>query len=97
MMEHYTEEIRITSLADMAGTSESNFYAIFKKATGTSPIAYLNNYRLSVAAERLIETERSVSEIAYAVGINDPLYFSKLFKRTYGTSPKEYRRIHRKG
>ena len=97
MKEHYTEEIRITSLADMAGTSESNFYAIFKKATGTSPIAYLNNYRLSVAAERLIETESSVSEIAYSVGINDPLYFSKLFKRTYGTSPKEYRRIHRKG
>ena len=97
MREHYHEEIRITSLADTAGTSESNLYAIFKKTTGTSPIAYLNNYRLSIAAEKLIETDSAVSEIAYAVGINDPLYFSKLFKRTYGTSPKEYRQIHRKG
>lgn len=96
MREHYSEEIRIVALAEAAGMSESNFYAIFKKYTGTSPIAYLNNYRLSVAADRIIETKSSVSEIAYSVGINDPLYFSKLFKRTYGTSPKEYRQIHQK-
>ena len=89
--EHYTEHITVRKLASISSMSESNFYAVFKKKMGISPIAYLNSYRLSVAAERLTETSDTVSEISYSVGINDPLYFSKLFKKIYGTAPKEYR------
>jgi len=91
MAEHYAEPITIGALAEVANMSESNFYAVFRKHMGDSPIAYLNHYRLSVAAEKLTQTGQAVSEISYSVGIRDPLYFSKLFKKTYGMTPKEYR------
>lgn len=89
--ENYRDEITIQLLANIANMSESNFYASFKKQMGISPIAYLNNYRLSVAADRLTDTSDPISDISYSVGINDSLYFSKLFKKTYGMPPKEYR------
>ena len=92
--EHYAEQITVKDIADISNMSESNLYAAFKKHLGVSPIAYLNRYRMSIAVDKLIETTRSVSEIGYSVGISDALYFSKLFKRTYGISPKEYRRIY---
>ena len=76
--------------------STSNFYAAFKKNMGCSPIVYLNHYRLSIAADLLINTDQSVSAISYSVGINDVLYFSKLFKKAYGTPPKEYRSIYKR-
>jgi len=89
--ENYRDKITIQTLASLANMSESNFYAVFKKQRGISPIAYLNNYRLSVAADQLTDTSNPISEISYSVGINDPLYFSKLFKKIYGMAPKEYR------
>lgn len=92
--ENYKNEITVKTLATIANMSESNFYAVFKKQTGVSPIAYLNNCRLSIAESRLTYTLDTVSEISYAVGINDPLYFSKMFKKIYGMSPKEYRSIY---
>ena len=93
---HYTEQITVRSLANISNMSESNFYAAFKKHIGNSPIAYLNRYRLSVAAEKLTQTDNTVSEISYSVGINDPLYFSKLFKKTYGMTSKEYRSVYQR-
>ena len=94
--ENYRNKITINSLANVANMSESNFYATFKKQMGISPIAYLNNYRMSVAADRLADTPDTISEISYSVGIQDPLYFSKFFKKIYGMAPKEYRFIYQK-
>ena len=96
MKEYYEKEITIKSLSNIANMSESNYYAVFKKHTGISPIAYLNNYRLSIAADKLSETIDTVSRISYSVGIRDPLYFSKLFKKTYGMTPKEYRLMYQR-
>ncbi len=92
--EHYSEQITVNNLANISNMSESNFYAAFKKHIGASPIAYINQYRLSIAAEQLTQNSMTVSEISYSVGINDPLYFSKLFKKIYGTTPKKYRNIY---
>ena len=89
---NFSRQTSISELAKIANTSESNFYAAFKKAFGSSPISYLNHYRLSIAARRLLETEDSISEIGYFVGIGDPLYFCKLFKKAYGMPPSEYRK-----
>lgn len=93
--EHYSEQITVAKLASVSNMSESNFYAVFKKQVGASPIAYLNRYRLSAAADKLAMTEDTVNEISYSVGITDPLYFRKLFKRAYGASPKEYRLLYK--
>ncbi len=92
--EHYAEQITVRTLANISNMSESNFHAVFRKHIGDSPIAYLNHYRMSIAADNLAQTDRTVNEISYSVGINDPLYFSKLFKKTYGMAPKEYRFVY---
>lgn len=96
MIQNYSKQIRINKLAQIARTSESNFYAAFKKQFGVSPISYINHYRLSLAAEKLIQSDASINEIACSVGINDSLYFSKLFKKEYNMSPKEYRLMYKK-
>jgi AraC-like DNA-binding protein len=83
--------ISVDELAKHIHTSVSNVYAIFKKHFGTSPIAYINNARLSLAAEYLRSTNMAISEIGQRVGICDPFYFSKLFRRAYRLSPKQYR------
>ena len=94
MMKNYTQTINIIDLAKIANMSESHFYAAFKKSFGCSPISYLNHYRISLAADLLAETNFTISEIGYKVGISDPLYFSKLFKKTHGMSPRKYRTLH---
>lgn len=96
MTQNFAKPMSIAELAKIANMSESNFYPAFKKQFACSPISYLNHYRLSVAAERLSETNDPISDISYLVGINDPLYFSKLFKKIYGMTPGEYRLMRKK-
>ncbi len=96
MTENFGKPIGISELAKIANMSESNFYCLFKKLLGTSPIAYLNNYRLSIASERLLESDEPIGSICNSVGIADPMYFSKIFSRTYGYSPREYRKKSKK-
>jgi AraC-like DNA-binding protein len=90
--ENYASPIRISTLAALEHTSESNYHARFKKEMGISPVAYVNHFRLTLAAEALVNTKDSVASIGASVGIPDPLYFSKLFLRTYHTTPGQYRR-----
>lgn len=92
---HYAEKIRIEQLAVLSGLSSSRLFVTFKAATGCSPIAYLNNYRLSMAAERLIRTDDSIADIARCVGIEDAVYFNKQFRKQYAVSPSAYRRLHK--
>ncbi|MBP3392205.1 MAG: helix-turn-helix transcriptional regulator [Clostridia bacterium] len=91
---NYTRPICIQDLAQLVHMSESNLHITFKKHFGLSPIAYLNHFRLSLAAEQLRQTQRPIGQIADSVGIQDPLYFCKLFKKNFGFSPKAYRLQH---
>lgn len=94
MTQNYTKQITIEQLAKISHMSKSNFFASFKKQFGISPISYINRYRLSIAAEKLSESNLSVNEIAFSVGITDSLYFSKMFKKEYNMSPSQYRLMH---
>lgn len=90
----YKSKISVADIAENLGLSESHFYSVFKKEMGISPIAYLNNYRLSLAANELLKTDKTISEIAYSVGIEDAIYFNKLFKKAYQMSPSKYREFY---
>lgn len=89
---HYTERITVADLAKLAHVSQSNLYALFRKQFRSSPVAYLNHYRLTVASKMLLSTEEPVERVARAVGIEDVHYFSKLFKRKYCMTPTAYRK-----
>lgn len=91
----YMNEIKVADLAKYLNMSESNLYAVFKKYFGISPIAYINKMRISVAEENLKRTDESIVRIAASVGINDPIYFNKLFKREYKLSPNKYRKAYK--
>ena len=91
---NYMKNIGVREMADVIKMSESNLYAVFKKATGSSPVKYLNQYRLSVAGELLQKTDYSIKEIAEKVGIPDQFYFSKLFKSKRSISPQQYRQTN---
>ena len=65
---------------------------VFKQETGLTPLQYLTDKRLENAANNLAMSggKGSISEIAYQCGFSEPLYFSRLFKRKYGVSPRSY-------
>lgn len=87
------EDDKSYSISDIAlkcGISESGFRSIFKKAYGISPIEYKMNVRLNKAKLLLHSTDMTVEEIAEALNFYDTAYFSKLFKKHTGFSPKEY-------
>lgn len=89
---HYMEKITVQDIAHRVNLSASHFFSVFKKQMGISPIAYLNNYRLSLAVERLLRTDVTITEVADSVGISDAVYFNKMFKNAYQMSPSEYRK-----
>lgn len=74
--------------------SYSKFRKMFKQATGESPNQYHLNLRLDKARELLSTTNLNITEIAYHLGFESVFYFSKLFKKKNGVSPKSYRADH---
>ena len=87
----YAQPLSVADLAAAAAMSESRFYPVFRAAFGVSPMAYLNHFRMVTAADLLLTTDLSVHKIASRVGVEDPYYFSRAFRSTFGTSPREYR------
>lgn len=91
MNKNYTQVVSVETLAASLGISPRHFVRRFKAATGDSPLQYLQRIRIEVAKLKLEKTSTSISEITQAVGYEDPNSFRKLFKKTTGLSPKEYR------
>ena len=90
----YMNNINIEQLASRLNLDRSYFYTIFKRKTGISPKQYLFNYRMNMAASLLLDMKVSVSVAAYSVGYSDIYNFSKMFKRHFGISPKNYAKMH---
>lgn len=87
---HYTENISLEELAKEAGMSPKYFCRFFRDMTNRTPIDYVNYYRIECACEQLSTTEASITEVALNCGFNDISYFSKLFRRYKGITPRQY-------
>lgn len=95
MEKHHAEPLRLHELARRAGRSIPSLTLLFRNATDTSPIEYLNRIRLEIAARDLRETDSPISAIAFAHGFSDSNYFSARFTRLFGQSPRNYRKRFR--
>lgn len=89
---HYHNGISIKDLAKQANMSTRNFFLIFKKTTGCTPIQYLINLRITHASELLLHTTLNMTEIAQECGFSDSNYFCRKFRETTGTSPQKFRK-----
>lgn len=85
------EEISLNTVAAGVGMSPSYFSSVFSREMGKTFVEYLTGIRMDKAKELLMCSSMKTSEIGYEVGYKDPHYFSYLFKKTQGCSPKEYR------
>lgn len=91
MKENYAYEITLKELAALIPMSEGQFCRIFKSNMKMSPMQYLLRYRILQSCRFLKETEKKVGEIANMTGFNNISYFNKVFLKTIGCTPKEYR------
>ena len=89
----YANKWSISSMANYCKLSESYFSHMFKERMGLSPMQYLNNQRMEKAKDFLLSNSMTISNIAHLVGFDDPLYFSRVFKKYTGYSPKEYEKL----
>lgn len=90
--QHFTDpDISLNTVADEVTLSPAHFSTIFSQAMEITFIDYLTNARLNHAKKLLKETDDRLGTIAFAIGYNDPNYFSYLFKKKIAISPKEYR------
>lgn len=87
----FSREIDLDQYAKELNLSRSRFYHLFKKTMGCAPYTYILDLRLEHAAEYLLSTNDPISQISYSVGFTDPFYFSRLFKKKFGISPKNFR------
>lgn len=90
--EHYNEDIRIDEYAEAHNMSTSWFIRNFKQYTGSTPMQYILSIRIYNAEALLKNPQYNITEIANIVGYDNPLYFSRIFKKVKGLSPSEYRK-----
>ncbi|MFC4777016.1 helix-turn-helix domain-containing protein [Paenibacillus sp. GCM10023252] len=90
--QHYRNPAHREDMARQCSVSLSYFSTLFKQYTGYSYLQYIHKIRLEKAKTMLLSSSLPISAIAAEVGYEDPLYFSKLFSREAGLSPREYRK-----
>ncbi len=86
----YMDDWNVESMAEYCKLSVGYFSHLFKKRIGSSPMKYLTELRIEKAKELIATNSMSLSNIAQMTGFNDPLYFSRVFKKTTGIPPKEF-------
>ena len=89
--EHYTQELTVKSAAEALHVSVVYLGQVFKKETELSFNQYVNFIRIKKAQQLLLHTRQTINEIADVIGYNNTNYFSKMFKKLNGLTPKEFR------
>ena len=93
---HYHEEIRLSTVSDIAGMSESSFSRFFKLHTGRNLSDYIIDLRLGHACRLLVDSSDSIAEIGYHCGFNNLSNFNRIFRKRKGCSPSEFRENYHK-
>lgn len=91
---NYSKKIKITDIAQHIGIDSKYLCSLFKSSLNVSPYQYLLNVRIHKAGELLKNENISIGDISRSVGYEDPLLFSKMFKKIKGASPSDYRKFH---
>lgn len=89
---HYAEPLTIEEMANFCFYSKSYFMKFFKESMGMGFIAYLNDFRLEIAARMLLAADTNILDIAAACGFENLSYFNRSFKKKYGVTPGRFRK-----
>lgn len=89
--ENYSQDIRLSQLAEVAGMSSFHFAREFKRTTGTTPHQYLIKFRVERAKALLVGGEMPLIEVGLQSGFSHQSHFTRLFRRLTGTTPQSYR------
>ena len=88
---NYNTDLCVSDLSESLGVSFAHFSRLFRQTLGVSPKQYIVNRRIERAKYLLINTNATIAEISNSVGYEDPLYFSRIFKKETCIPPREYR------
>lgn len=91
VQKNYQDKILLKNIYNAGNCCKTKCTVLFQKYLGTTPITYLNRYRLEKSSFLLLNTTKTITEIAYECGFSNSSYFCELFLKYYKTSPKKYR------
>lgn len=92
--EHFHRPVRLAEAADLVEMAETAFSRFFKVKTGITFVDFLNDIRLGHASRMLIDTKKSIAEIAFECGFTSISNFNRIFKRKKNNTPKDFREKH---
>lgn len=84
-------DLNVDALAESMGYGRTTFYRKVSLITGMTPSNYIRSVRMEEAGKLVAESNLTIAEISYRVGINNPFYFSKMFKEHFGMPPRDFR------
>jgi AraC-like DNA-binding protein len=90
MQKNIGETLTVEEIARHVNMSSSFFFKKFKHITGYSPVSYFNFLKIQKAIQLIHTRKHNINQVAAKIGINDPFYFSRLFKKQMGISPRKY-------
>lgn len=91
MRENVRKRLHLKDISDFVGYSTSHFSSLFQHKTGYSPLNYFIHLKIQEACHFLDFSEMKVNQISLLMGFDDPFYFSRIFTKTMGESPSDYR------
>lgn len=93
MRENIEKKLTLAEIAAHTGYSPSHFSVLFSKRIGYAPLTYFNQLKVQQACQLLDFTDMKVNQVCYKIGIEDTYYFSRLFSKIMGMSPREYKKM----
>ena len=96
MRENLSKRLTLADIARHVNYSPSHFSAVFSRRTGYAPVYYFNQLKIQQASTYLDFTDLKITQICPRLGIDDPYYFSRLFRKHMGMSPSDYKK-YKKG